>query len=357
MSAPDVPLTAPSTLTPAEVETFLERGFLILRGALDTDLAADWVAHNWARLGMDPAEPESWGRPSGGLFLRMEPTLSAPMAVAAPRAHGAIADLVGGAERLDVCTLTDTLIMNLGGNTEQEWQSPLELARSGVGGWHKVSAAAPRLRQHAAALTMQPCAQDGWHFKHFLDTPDQALLITALFSDVVPGAGGTFIAADSPAHVARWYAQHPEGTGGDAPPEGAADLPTAEIIDACEDFVELTGSAGDVVLMHPFMLHAFSVNATDRPRIITNPAPTLKAPMRFDRHPAPSSPVEALILKALGTHSFPFEPTTPRESNFVPHHFRGEGEPELTALLTRLNTTFAAAGDSCRETLPQSAKL
>ena len=130
-------------------------------------------------------------------------------------------------------------------------------------------------------------------------------------------------------NVARWYAQHPEGTGGDAPPEGAADLPTAEIIDACEDFVELTGSAGDVVLMHPFMLHAFSVNATDRPRIITNPAPTLKAPMRFDRHPAPSSPVEALILKALGTHSFPFEPTTPRESNFVPHHFRGEASTML----------------------------
>ena len=150
MSAPDVPLTPPSTLTPAEVETFLERGFLILEGALDTALAADWVAHNWARLGMDPAEPASWERPSGGLFLRMEPTLSAPMAVAAPRAYGAICDLVGGAERLDVCTLTDTMIMNLGGNTEQEWQSPLELARSGVGGWHKV------MRRRAPAAASMP---------------------------------------------------------------------------------------------------------------------------------------------------------------------------------------------------------
>ena len=104
--------------------------------------------------------------------------------------------------------------------------------------------------------------------------------------------------------------------------------------------------------MHPFMLHTTSINPTDRPRIITNPAPTLREPMRFDRHPAPSSPVEALILKSLGTHAFEFAPTTPRESNFVPHHFRGRGEAELTALLKRLGVTFAAAGDNCRNTLP-----
>ena len=95
------------------------------------------------------------------------------------------------------------------------------------------------------------------------------------------------------------------------------------------------------------------VNATDRPRIITNPAPTLKQPMRFDRYPLPSSPVEATILAALGTHSFEFSATTPSEGNFCPHHFRGEGEAELTALLTRLETTFAAAGDNCRNTLPE----
>ena len=33
-----------------------------------------------------------------------------------------------------------------------------------------------------------------------------------------------------------------------------------EIIERCSDFVELTGEQGDVVLMHPFMLHAFSVS-------------------------------------------------------------------------------------------------
>jgi hypothetical protein len=327
-----VPVAKASTLSAEEVQTFMDRGFIIVRGGLDRELAEEWVAHSMQRLGFDGTDPSTWGRPrdGSGLFLRLEPSRSVPLAVGAPIAYGAICDLVGGEERLDVATLTDTMIMNMGGNRAAEWVSPAALARSGKGGWHK----------------------DGWHFKHFLDSPDQALLVTALFSDVMPGAGGTFIAADSPSHVARWLAANPQGCGGDAPAADEPGIPTAEIIARCEDFVELTGQAGDVVLMHPFMLHTVSVNPTDHPRIITNPAPTLREPMRFDRFPAPSSPVEMLVLRALGTHTHDFVPTTPRESNFVPHHMRGRGERELVALLQRLNVTFAAAGDSCRNTLP-----
>ena len=50
-------------------------------------------------------------------------------------------------------------------------------------------------------------------------------------------------------------------------------LQVSEIIAGCEDFVELTGERGDVVLMHPFMLHTVSGNPSGRPRVITNPAP------------------------------------------------------------------------------------
>ena len=49
---------------------------------------------------------------------------------------------------------------------------------------------------------------------------------------------------------------------------------------------------GDVVLMHPFMLHTVSVNATRRPRIITNPAPTL----RYEQLQAPSIPAPSPVL-------------------------------------------------------------
>lgn len=62
--------------------------------------------------------------------------------------------------------------------------------------------------------------------------------MTVLFTDVLPGAGGTFIAADSAKHVARWFSEHPEGS------HGLPGDATKRIIAACDDFVELTGRKG-----------------------------------------------------------------------------------------------------------------
>jgi hypothetical protein len=311
-------------LSDEAIEHFLARGHVVVPNAVPAAVVERFRAAAWARTGYDPSDPSTWQQQ----FLRLEPTMGAPMETEAPLAFGAICDLVGGAERLDVATLTDTMIMNLGAAGRggmTEWMPPLETARAGKGGWHK----------------------DGWHFKHFLDTPDQALLATVLFTDVVPGAGGTYIAADSAKHVARWFAEHPEGS------QGLPGDETKRIIAACEDFVELTGSAGDLVLMHPMTLHTVSVNPTDRPRLITNPAPTLKQPMRFDRAVFEEhSIVEQYILNALGTRSFAFQPTTARESNFVPGGFQGEGEQELGELLAQLGVTWAAAGSDLRNTLP-----
>lgn len=130
----------------------------MIKGGLDIALAKEWVDVSWERLEMDKHDPEAWDRPSSGLFLRLEPSLSAPMKEAAPRVYGAICDLVGGADRLDICTLTDTMIMNLGGNTEQPWTSPLDMARSGTGGWVRISRIAIGLCSACSTTRHQLCA-------------------------------------------------------------------------------------------------------------------------------------------------------------------------------------------------------
>ena len=58
-------------------------------------------------------------------------------------------------------------------------------------------------------------ALPGWHndgdfFVHFLDSPEQGLLVIPLWSDVVERGGGTVICCDGIAHIARhlvsfWY--------------------------------------------------------------------------------------------------------------------------------------------------------
>lgn len=50
-----------------------------------------------------------------------------------------------------------------------------------------------------------------------------------------------------------------------------------------ESFHEMTGSVGDVILLHPLMLHSASRNGRRLPRIITNPPVALVEPFKFNR--------------------------------------------------------------------------
>lgn len=75
----------------------------------------------------------------------------------------------------------------------------------------------------------------------------------------------------------------------------------ARVIKECHEFHEMTGSVGDVILLHPLMLHSASVNSLRIPRIITNPPVSLNVPFNFDREdPSQYSIVEKKTLQELG---------------------------------------------------------
>jgi len=66
-------------------------------------------------------------------------------------------------------------------------------------------------------------------------------------------------------------------------------------------FVEATGDAGDVYILHPFMLHSASRNLLRNIRIITNPPISLKQPFNYNRsNPEDYSLVEQKTLRDLG---------------------------------------------------------
>src|SRR6185436_7996300 len=144
----------------------------------------------------------------------------------------AACELVGGAERALSCTWGDGFIINFG-REDFAWQPPSQTIYPEWQVWHK----------------------DGDFFRHFLDSPEQGLLVIGIFSDIERGGGGTYIACDSVGHVARHLAAHPEGL---LPQE--LKVPAQDIIARCEDFVEATGEIGDVYLLHPFMVHSQSLN-------------------------------------------------------------------------------------------------
>jgi hypothetical protein len=68
-----------------------------------------------------------------------------------------------------------------------------------------------------------------------------------------------------------------------------------------ETFHEMTGEVGDVILLHPLMLHSASKNLLRNVRIITNPPVSLKEPFCFDREKKEGySLVELKTLMDLG---------------------------------------------------------
>ncbi len=267
-------------ITQEQAQQFLERGHIVIRQAFPRELAEEWRAFAFKRLGYDPYDPDTWAEPRVHL-TGMNWKRAADIA---PRAWNAICDLMGGEERIQNAqnfSLGDGFIINFNIGDGEPWQPP----SPNMSGWHK----------------------DGDFFRHFLDSPEQGLLTIVIWSDIFPKSGGTFVAADSVQHIARYLAQHPEGL---LPSEAGF----GKLIRRCSNFAELTGLAGDIVLIHPYVLHSASRNPSGRARFITNPPVALKKPMNFNRkNPDDFSLVEKAVLKGLGVKRLDFKPTRPRE--------------------------------------------
>ncbi|HXX68394.1 MAG TPA: hypothetical protein VEK07_14490 [Polyangiaceae bacterium] len=269
-------------LSESEVEHFVRRGFVRVRGCFGRELAHEWTTDACERLycSLDDSSTWSVGR------IRSPESLRVSFESIAPKAWQAACELVGGADRvLSPCTWGNDFTINFGHKGDLAWHPPSRIVRD-YQIWHK----------------------DGDFFRHFLDSPEQGLLVIAIFSDIQQRGGATALACDSVPRIASFLAEHPEGV----LPRG---FPEKEIVARCDDFVEATGDAGDVYLMHPFMLHTWSVNESGKARFIINPPVTLRDPMCFSRPSAADhSPVERTVLRALGQERYEFVPTAPREA-------------------------------------------
>jgi ectoine hydroxylase-related dioxygenase (phytanoyl-CoA dioxygenase family) len=280
-------------LTQEQVQSFLEKGYLVVGDCLDIDIAHRWVDEAYERLGYDKHDPSTWQKD----IIWMDHKNQLPVRELAPKAWAAILDVVGGEERLeqevmqieskhfstiDSSIWSDAFIVNFHKGADQPWQPP----SARVSGWHK----------------------DGSYFKHFLDSREQALLTIVLWSDMLHQGGGTFVAPDSVRLMARYLSQHPEGV-------HPKDFKFQEMIQQCNQFDEITGKAGDFIILHPFMLHASSQNVIGKPRFMSNPPIVLKEPMNLNReNPEEFSLLEKATLHYLGLERLDFRPTAPREA-------------------------------------------
>ncbi|EGZ09306.1 hypothetical protein PHYSODRAFT_249879 [Phytophthora sojae] len=138
---------------------------------------------------------------------------------------------------------------------------------------------------------------DGASYQHHVDSQESGLLLIFLFSDIGPGEGGTALSVGSHKWVARLLEKNePRGMKGGAVSYQARQFRRREV-------VEVNGKAGDVMLVHPFLLHARSKNlgqkGVESVRIMCNPNVRLHHRMNLDRADGDYSPVEQAIVDAL----------------------------------------------------------
>ncbi len=269
--------------TQEEYDFFIENGFVILRQCFDAgpgSIIERWRNESWQRAELDPNDPDSW--PTHPVVLRGTEEIS--VKEIAPRAYEAICTLMGGEDNLkdkNYCW-SNHFLMNYASGSDKPW--------------------VPCGQEHAHNLNWHV---DGSWFKHFLDGPEQGILGIVMYSDMESQAGCTCFAPDSIKPVAEYLSQHPEGLMPDQ-------FDWDDLIGQCSDFRECTGKAGDVVLMHPFMMHRGSQNLKRIPRFMCNIVTSLAKPMNFNKPDGDYNAMEQVILNALGVDSLDFQITGER---------------------------------------------
>jgi len=253
-------------LDAAETEHFVSRGFIIIEDAVRKNVREEWFRRGVQRMSRVRKVPDNG-------IIELRHTRFEFLHDIAPRAWKAVTQLLGGEERVYVREVRDDFNFNTRTVAEEDWLPPDRQTT----GWHI----------------------DGDYFKRYLDSPEQGLLCLILWSDVAAREGGTFLACDSIGRVAKLLLNSAQGLD---------PRPFSDLYRECVDFVEITGRAGDVVLCHPFMIHAASPKTRSQVRLLTNPLISLYEPMNFNRPDAADfSPVERAILRGLGVERLEYD--------------------------------------------------
>ncbi|OUS78109.1 hypothetical protein B1748_04925 [Paenibacillus sp. MY03] len=300
-------MLALKVLTPAQVEQFMERGWVQVEEAYPKEAALEVQQFLWRKLEERSQarqnDPSTWMEP----MIRLNEAYSTPefQRCNSRKLADAIEDIIGKGRWVDRSVYGETehqssfgwWPVNFALDADRPWDVPVK-------GWH----------------------WDGIHFRHFIDSPEQGLLCLCLFSEIGPQGGGTVIAEGSHKVVAKFLERHPEGLElGEAGRLLSRSHPWLselmsssmsqsdkriekfmnQVYEDSDGFqlrvVETTGSPGDVILCHPFLYHAPSPNHSGIPRFMCNRTTPLKEKMNLRRaDPSDYSPLEISIRIALG---------------------------------------------------------
>ncbi|WP_018899716.1 phytanoyl-CoA dioxygenase family protein [Rhizobium sp. 2MFCol3.1] len=261
--------TYPPVLSAADIELFIERGFIRIDNAFPRELAKQARDIMWRDIPCDRDDPSTWTHP----VIRLPGYGGGPFAAAAntPVLHQAFDQLVGKGRWLP----RDGL-----GSFPVRFPHPDD---PGDAGWH--------VDLSFAGETGDPDERSDFSaWRVNVTSRDRALLMLFLFSDVGEEDAPTRIRVGSHKDMARYLA--PAG-------EAGRSHMYLEQMGAERPQALATGAAGTVYLCHPFLVHAAQKHRGKTPRFMAQPPLGLRQPFLLERADGDYCPVEVAIRRGL----------------------------------------------------------
>jgi hypothetical protein len=256
-----------SSLSEAEIESFVDEGFVRIDEAFDPSLAEECRSLLWSRLALDPERPSTWTKP----VLRLGHFSDPPFRAAAnsPRLTAAYDALVGKERWLP-----------LGGLGTFPIRFP-SAEDPGDVGWHV---------DMSFGFENEP---DFLKWRVNVRSRGRALLMLFLLSDVSEDDAPTRLRSGSHLDVARTLAPHGDQgmTLGELSAQGFAES-------AHRPEQLAVGPAGTVYLCHPFLVHSAQPHRGRVPRFLAQP-PLLPRGAFEPLGEGELSPVERAIRRAI----------------------------------------------------------
>lgn len=256
------------TLSAAQIEQFVEEGFVRIDDAFPRAVADEVREILWRDLPCDRNDPATWTKPVIRLGEHAEP----PIANAAntPRLHDAF-DALAGRGRWWPC---DRMIA-----------FPIRFPHPddpGDAGWHV-----------DASFPPEQYTDDFLHWRVNYRSRDRLLLMLFLFSDTGEDDAPTRLRIGSHRQIARLLVPHGK-RGLSITKLGGAAVVTADCPVALA-----TGAAGTVYLCHPFLVHAAQIHRGRVPKFMAQPGLIPKEQIALERADGDYSPVERSIREAI----------------------------------------------------------
>ena len=252
-----------------EVAAFIEKGYHIVRNAFSPGFIQHWW-HCRERFLIDYLSLNPSCKDQSHLYLPVMRRFD--LYRISPTVDGIINQLMGGEDRI---------------RSAKEWGDGFTVALP-----HQDPFQSSAIKQE------HEWHKDGLH-RSYLDSPEVGLVAIVLWTESTISNGATCIAEGSIKPVSEMLLDQPSGCHPD-------DFSSNQIDRFGNDHSFFEGEAGDVLLMHPFLVHARRPNQTHQIRAITNPSLALKKSLNFKRKDSNYSPVELAVLHALGVSELNF---------------------------------------------------